>query len=67
MSEQYSTVRIDTDSKEKLEEIAKKMSSGTGIKVSKAAALKFIVEEAYENQNSLPMKMFERMTKNRDR
>ncbi|ETI65879.1 hypothetical protein [Neobacillus vireti] len=61
MSEQYSTVRIDKESKEKLEEIAEQISFGFGIKVSKAAALKMIIDDAYESQVSLPRKMYERM------
>lgn len=65
MNDSYSTVRIDKESKEKLEEIAESLSGGIGIKVSKAAALKILIEDAYENQGSLRLKMFERMTKDK--
>jgi hypothetical protein len=63
MSEQYSTVRIDKESKEKLEGIAEQFSSVFGIKISKAAALKIIIVDAYEDHISLPQKMYERMIK----
>ena len=45
----YSTVRIDVESKKKLEELAEQIGSGINIKISKATALKLIIEEAYDS------------------
>lgn len=64
----YSTVRIDVESKKKLEEIADQISFGFNIPISKATALKIIINEAYDTTVVNPRRLAEDlMNKNNEK
>ena len=51
----YTTVRIDKESMRKLEEIADQLQTTLNINISKASALKYLINEEYE-RSIVPMK-----------
>lgn len=59
----YTTVRIDKESMKKLEEIADLLQNTLNINISKASALKYIINEEYERSvdslKNLTNKQFE--------
>lgn len=57
---EYTTVRIDKDSMKKLEEIAENLQSTLKINISKASALKYIINEEYGRSIIEPQKLFKK-------
>lgn len=55
----YSTVRIDIESKKKLEEIADQIGSSLNIHISKATALQIVINEAHETTVAGPRRFVE--------
>jgi predicted transcriptional regulator len=44
----YTTVRIDNETMEKLEEIAEYLEISLNIKISKASALRYVINQEYD-------------------
>ena len=44
----YTTVRIDNETMEKLEEIAEHLEFSLNIKISKASALRYVINQEYD-------------------
>lgn len=65
---EYTTVRIDKESMKKLEEIAENLEASLNVNISKASALKYIINEEYQAsivpQKKLLEKMLEEGNKN---
>lgn len=57
----YKTVRIDNESMKKLEEIAETMEFQLKFKISKASALRHIIDNEYEQIVENPRKLVERL------
>lgn len=58
---EFSTVRIDVESKAKLEEIADVIGASFNINISKATALKIIIDDAYETQVTGPRRFVDNL------
>lgn len=57
----YSTVRIDIESKRKLEEIADQIGASLNIHISKATALQIVINEAHETTVVNPRRFVENL------
>lgn len=58
---EYTTVRIDMESMKKLEEIASHLEASLNINISKASALKYVINGEYESMVVASQKLVENM------
>lgn len=58
---EYSTVRIDVESKKKLEEIADQIGFSLNTHISKAMALQIVINEAHQTTVDNPRRFIENL------